>query len=39
MSPPDRRQKHLLDLERVLGEIEGFAAGRTEAELLTDRAL
>jgi len=39
MSPPDRRQKHLFDLERVLGEIEGFAAGRTEAELLTDRAL
>ena len=39
MSPLDRRRKHLLDLERVMVEIETFAHGRTEAEFLGDRAL
>jgi uncharacterized protein with HEPN domain len=38
MSPRDRRQKHLIDLERVLVEIGEFAAGRTETDLLQDRA-
>ena len=39
MLPLERRRKHLHDLERILTEIGLFTQGRTEAELLTDRAL
>jgi len=39
MLPLDYRSKHLHDLERILNEIGLFTQGRTEAELLVDRAL
>jgi uncharacterized protein with HEPN domain len=38
MSPPDRRLKHLYDLERLVAEIESFTVGRSETDLLNDRA-
>jgi uncharacterized protein with HEPN domain len=39
MSPPDRRRKHLHDLDRVVAEIETYTVGRTLENLPKDRSL
>ena len=39
MKLPEASLKHLYDLERVIGEIECFAAGASEDRLLAERDL
>ncbi len=39
MKLPETSRQHLYDLARVMGEIEGFAAGATEERLLAEREL
>lgn len=39
MKPPEPTRKHLHDIERVIGELEQYAAGMTVERLLADRAL
>jgi uncharacterized protein with HEPN domain len=39
MSQLEPIQKHLLDIERVIAELEQFRSGKTLADLLADRTL